>query len=500
MKKHIIVFFLVAFFSSLIYVLISADRDDRIVEILKDESKYLDISYKQGLDRFHVIAETVYISLQNDKKFVDIFANVKKDGIDKTHDKMLAYLSDEFVRLQQLGFMGLQIILPNNTSLLRMHKVDKYGDDLTSVRYSLDYVNKHKTHMHGFEEGRTSHAFREVYPIFKDGEYLGIVEVLFSSTKLQDYTMRASDIHTHFIVDKNVFDANAWDSDLVRPYKQSIEHSDYLFSNSDHMQHKRLGLSNKTIITPLRQEIDEGVKSEEAFEVYQKVGDAIKVVAFIPVKRIKDEKVVAYLVSYTESDKILEILDRYNFLVILLVVLSLLTYLVVTLIIRDKSRMLNELKYDLLTNVLNRKYFTQHLDNVVSILQRSDTNFSIVMADIDFFKNVNDTYGHQYGDVVLSEFAGILKESIRSADKVARYGGEEFILLLVTDKDNAFKVIENIRKKIKEHPFGDAKISLRASFGIAQGGKEESVAATIKRADEALYVAKENGRDQTQVC
>ena len=499
MKKNIIVFFLVTFFSFFLYLILSIDRDERISEILEDESRYLNISYKQGLDRFHVIAETVYISLQNDKKFVNIFADVEKDGIDKTHDKMLAYLSDEFGRLQQLGFMGLQVVLPNNVSLLRMHKVDKYGDDLTSARYSIDYVNNHKTHIHGFEEGRTSHAFREIYPIFKDGKYLGIIEVLFSSTKLQDYTMRASDIHTHFIVDKNVFAANAWSSDLVRPYKQSIEHKDYLFSDNDHMKHARLGISSKTIIIPLRKEIDEGVEHGKTFEVYQKVDNEIKIVTFIPVKRIKGAKVVAYLVSYTVSDKILEILNRYNFLVILLVVLSILTYLVVTLIIRDKSRMLNELKYDLLTNVLNRKYFTQHLDNVINILQKSDTDFSIVMADIDFFKNVNDTYGHQYGDVVLSEFANILKESIRSADKVARYGGEEFILLVVTDKDNAFKVIENIRTKIKEHEFGDKKIRLCASFGIAQGNKEESIEAIIKRADDALYIAKENGRDQTQV-
>ena len=499
MKKNIAVFLLILSFSSLIYLLLTLDKEERISEVLKEESKYLKISYKQGLDRFHVIAETVYVSLQNDESFIDIFAGANKNGIEKTHDALYKYLGDEFSRLQQLGVMGLQVVLPNNVSLLRMHKVDKYGDDLTSVRYSLDYVNKNKTHIHGFEEGRTSHAFREVYPMFKDGEYLGIVEVLFSSTKLQDYTKRASNIHTHFIVDKNVFESNAWNSVLIKPYKQSIEHENYLFSVNNHTQHKRLDISSRTIIKPLHEEIDAGVKKSKAFEVYTKVDNEIKIVSFVPIRRIKDTKVVAYLVSYTVSDKILVILNRYNFLSMTLFILSLFIYLAVTLMIRDKRRMLKELKYDLLTNILNRRYFTLHLEKTLKQLQKNDTDYTIVMADIDFFKRINDSYGHQYGDRVLSEFAKILKESVRSIDQVARYGGEEFILLLITDKKNAFNIVENIRNKVKEYKFGEKKIEMSASFGIAQGNKMENIEQTIKRADDALYIAKEKGRDQTQV-
>jgi diguanylate cyclase (GGDEF)-like protein len=499
MKKNITIFLFFTFLWVLFFSLITVDKNERISELLKDESKYLEISYKQGLDRFHVIAENVYTSLENDEKFINIFADVDKNGLKQTHDAMLKHLQDEFIRLQQLGVMGLQIVLPNNVSLLRMHKTDEFEDDLTAVRYSLDYVNKNKTHLHGFEEGRTSHAFRELYPMFKEGKYLGVMEVLFSSTRLQDYTMRASEIHTHFLVDKNVFEVNAWESNLVEPYQQSIEHVDYLFSLNNHMQDQRLDVSKKTIITPLRAEIDAGIASKEAFEVYKNINNNVKVVSFIPIERIKDAKVVAYLVSYTSSDRIHEILNRYNYLIVILSFLVLFAYLLSIWLIKDKNRMLDELKYDPLTKILNRKYFTVDLNEALKNFKRDDDVFTVVMADIDFFKNVNDTYGHQYGDTVLVEFAKILKDSVRSGDKVARYGGEEFILLLLTDKRHSFVVIENIRQKIKEFRFGEKNIELTASFGIAQMKNDETIHSVIKRADDALYLAKENGRNQTQV-
>lgn len=120
------------------------------------------------------------------------------------------------------------------------------------------------------------------------------------------------------------------------------------------------------------------------------------------------------------------------------------------------------------------------------------------MCDIDFFKRVNDTYGHQYGDIVLAEFANILKNSVRSEDKVARYGGEEFIILLATDEERSFVIVENIRKKVKKFTFGEQSIHLTASFGLSQLKADESIESAIKRADDALYISKESGRDQTQ--
>jgi len=497
-NKLLLLIVFLALFSGMFFLL-NSYKNSRINEILDEQSKYLELSYKQGLDRFNVISDNIYLYMQNDKEFVDILANADKNNLKLSHDKLFQHLQAEFSRLKMSGIMGLQIVLPNNISLLRMHKVDKYGDDLSTMRYILKYVNEEKVHISGFEEGRTSHAFREIYPIYNDGKYIGLIEIFFSSTKLQDYTMRASDIHTHFIVNKNVFKSNAWKSNIVEPYRESIEHKDFLFSMNDHIKHDRLESSKASIIDPLRKEIDKGVLNGEAFNLYVNTQGSAKILAFIPIKRFKDSKTVAYLVSYTTSEKLSSFLDNVKIFFFFMSLFMIVVYLIIYRLLGQKEKIIDELKYDALTNVYNRKYFMHDLEKEYKILVKREVPFCLVMVDIDFFKNVNDTYGHQYGDIVLKEFATILKDSVRSVDKVSRYGGEEFIIFLLTNEENSFNIVDNIRKKIEAFEFGIEKIKLTASFGVAECKSENTSSEIIKRADDALYDAKEKGRNRIEI-
>lgn len=496
-KSTLLIILFVIVFTG-IYLLLKTYKDNQIDGLLHEQSQSLEISYKQGLDRFNVIADNVYLSLQDDKKLIDILANTTNKNLKQKNKLLYEYLKSEFSRLKQLGIMGLQIVLPDNTSVIRLHKVDRFGDNLTQTRYALNYVNQTKMHIGGFEEGRTSHAFREIYPLYKNGEHIGSVEILFSSTMFQDYTMRALGIHTHFIVNKNVFKLNAWKSNHTEVYEQSIEHDDFFFSVNDHINHNRLDVSRRMVIVPLRQEINEGINTGEKFTVYKKLEKVVKVLSFMPVKRIKDNKTVAYLVSYTESDKIFKILNSFNMSIVILIVILFLIYFIMYRFMREKEELETELQYDGLTNVYNRKYFRYSTEKTFDSLDVKNDNFTIVMIDIDYFKSVNDNYGHQCGDTVLIELAKILKSSIRSVDKVARYGGEEFIMCLNTNEDFAFKIVENMRKEIESLEFGEEKLKITASFGIAQYKNDISIDDIISRADEALYLAKEKGRNQTQ--
>lgn len=499
-KKHALIIIIITALFSMTVALFHIDKESRIYEILHDQLRYNEATYKQGLDRFSVIADNIYLSIENDPEFLKIVASAKDGNLTQAHKRLYAYYKNEFHKLRQLEVMGLQVVTPQTRCIVRMHKEDRFGDDLSKIRYSLAYVNEYKTRLSGFEEGRTSHAFRVVYPLFLRGEYIGAMEILFSSTMLQNYSMRASNMHTHFIVNKNVFKTNAWKSNITEPYEQSIEHKGYLFSMSDHINHERLDYSNKTLITPLREEINEGIASGEEFAVYKKIDDRVRVVAFLPVKRMKDNKTVAYFLSYTDSDEIYTILKYFKIIVYTLVVLFILIYVVIYKMLKDKHVMETELQYDGLTNILNRKYFLNIVQDKFEALKTLDDEFSIVMADIDFFKKVNDTYGHQVGDIVLQEIANILKESVRSIDKVSRYGGEEFIILLYANRTNAYHIVDNIRKKIEQHSFAqEYALSITASFGIAQYELDESLDALIKRADRALYESKENGRNQVNI-
>ncbi|MBZ9689260.1 GGDEF domain-containing protein [Clostridium estertheticum] len=157
---------------------------------------------------------------------------------------------------------------------------------------------------------------------------------------------------------------------------------------------------------------------------------------------------------------------------------------------------------DELTGMYNRRYINERLQSDINDSVISNKPLCVVMADLDFFKDVNDNYGHVVGDSVLKDFAKILSTSVRSdSDWVGRYGGEEFLIVLRnTDGANAFKVIEKIRKFLQENIFDykDIKIKITASFGGYSIISEKiTIDELINEADKNLYLAKNSGRNKT---
>jgi two-component system cell cycle response regulator len=146
-----------------------------------------------------------------------------------------------------------------------------------------------------------------------------------------------------------------------------------------------------------------------------------------------------------------------------------------------------------------------HLENIVREANEHGRPISIMMLDIDHFKQVNDTYGHNVGDEVIKEFANRIINNIRPSDLAVRYGGEEFVVILNnTDMPNTQTVAERIRSQIETVPFkvstADGMINKTTSLGISVLRKEgDTVETILKRADEALYAAKHGGRNRIEV-
>jgi diguanylate cyclase (GGDEF)-like protein len=168
-----------------------------------------------------------------------------------------------------------------------------------------------------------------------------------------------------------------------------------------------------------------------------------------------------------------------------------------------RTTLLKELAVrDGLTGTYNHRYFYEKLKDEITRWKRYKRKFTLVIIDLDFFKNVNDTYGHMVGDTVLRETASFLIAQLRSVDVVARYGGEEFALILPeTDLKDAHLVLRRIFDKMKEwkirHPSTDEYIQITFSAGLAtcpEDGDDEK--ALVSHADKALYYAKESGRNQ----
>ena len=156
-------------------------------------------------------------------------------------------------------------------------------------------------------------------------------------------------------------------------------------------------------------------------------------------------------------------------------------------------------RLDGLTGLYIRRYFVERLANEIKRSKRYNTDFYIMMADLDFFKKINDTYGHLTGDKVLIEVSKIFKNCLRSVDLAARYGGEEFIFLLpAASQETVLNIAEQIRKKVKETKFteADKEFSVTVSIGIVKYENKLKTKNLIELADKALYKAKQEGRDR----
>tara|TARA_B100000700_G_scaffold74434_1_gene83131 strand:- start:1576 stop:2172 length:597 start_codon:yes stop_codon:yes gene_type:complete len=165
------------------------------------------------------------------------------------------------------------------------------------------------------------------------------------------------------------------------------------------------------------------------------------------------------------------------------------------------SRLIVRMKYlaehDQLTGLLNRRAFQSQLEYQFSLFQRYQRPFSILMLDIDYFKLINDTFGHSAGDKAIVHTARQLKQQVRQSDLVARFGGEEFIVLLADQSLTEAKLIaDKICQSLSETKWADAAASLTISIGCVEASQARDPDQLLKLADDALYQAKANGRDQ----
>lgn len=166
-------------------------------------------------------------------------------------------------------------------------------------------------------------------------------------------------------------------------------------------------------------------------------------------------------------------------------------------------------RHDPLTDLPNRRYIGSRLKELVSLSQRKGTDFALILLDLDYFKSINDKYGHEAGDSVLCEVARMLSQTLRSCDIAGRWGGEEFLVVMPeTTQEQATEVARRLMSELKavklpssshdperEH----APPILTSSLGLSTYKTGESYEETVRRADDAMYRAKAEGRDRLKV-
>ncbi|MDN3680977.1 GGDEF domain-containing protein [Vibrio tapetis subsp. quintayensis] len=197
----------------------------------------------------------------------------------------------------------------------------------------------------------------------------------------------------------------------------------------------------------------------------------------------------------------LSFLHKMVYLMIIMVVISISFAVFWILTERLIAKLHQSSVFDQLTNLYNRNGLEELREKWRKSARIKTSTMSVIIADLDHFKRVNDTFGHDYGDLVLSSFSKVLKSQCRDRDYCIRYGGEEFLVVLPdTELDRAIVVAERIRSAIEHHFSGeqDLKKHITASFGVAESNENESWESLLKKADLALYDAKNSGRNR--VC
>jgi len=219
------------------------------------------------------------------------------------------------------------------------------------------------------------------------------------------------------------------------------------------------------------------------------------ILTLLPVQNIKKE-IVAYVVQYKVSPLIKALYLNMLYTALFLTILAFLLTFIAALFLANYLQVKKAAIYDLLTGIFNRSQFNAFFEQYMAQSRRYNEPLSLIFFDIDHFKRVNDTYGHEIGDAVLKELTKLIQMSIRESDTFARWGGEEFTILLPkTSLQEAVQIAEKLRQIIQNHTFPLPQ-RITCSFGVIEVEPNADVHSALQQVDKSLYKAKATGRNK----
>ena len=296
----------------------------------------LQVSYEVFMINQTEKADVIYETTINTKGLTDIISQAwntkdisERDILRKKLHKLLKPRYDKF---KQQGLLQYHFVFPDNRSFLRVHKQNKYGDDLSKVRLDFAKVNKIHEIIRGFSQGRTAHGFRNVYPLFdKNNKYIGAMEVSYPSELLQKSLNNISEIHSHFLVNKQIFGSKMWArNDRILNYVQSVEHKDYLLALSKTHGDKDHIKNVKQRISVVKDQIEINMKKGLMFSLTSRGAiDDFKVISFVPIYQSVTYETSAWIVAYDDAPFIYPaIKDAYYIRFILFVIFAMLLFFI----------------------------------------------------------------------------------------------------------------------------------------------------------------------------
>ena len=495
-------------------------------EVRKDGQEYrhrYEVEYELILAGMSQIATLVAYHEANSRLFEQGAKALKLEGggkggqlTEKYRAQLLSYLLPSWERMTE-AFKVRQLhfhVSPGDTSFLRVHKPDNYGDDLSNVRHMIVDTLADQRPRQGFEIGRASPGLRSVSPVYSPSDatkFIGVLEAGTSFKTLADILSQLTGSSVSVLLDIERIQETQWsvsDESILESCNCYIESNTSgdraLLERMTAVMFKERPTSSVTRTEVISVDGERYSVTAFGFQDYQ----GVKLSASKPVGQVLLwRSIEAEYAALQRSTLQIALIVLVGFLIFEVVLYKGLQYVFSQLEreIRKQTRDITELNkrllslanHDGLTGLLNRRALMERFDSLYAFSLRYNHPCVVMLVDIDHFKSINDTYGHQAGDEVLREFAKVLTQGRRSVDLVGRYGGEEFIVVLSgTDLMKATEIAESIRHTVemsKLHP-NDTE-SLTCSIGVADINDASSVKQAIAFADEALYHAKGEGRN-----
>ena len=502
-KTLLVVFVLLSIIFSFSYIYTT-----QRVEDLKTQ-KYLDIAKEMRNDLELLIKEKseavllVCLTLSHDKTVIGIIHDKQY------HDLELHKLTKLLQKYSSLKNVWFQIIDANGVSVYRSWTL-KRGDDLSKIRLDIAKMIRIPTVMSTISVGKFDLSFKSMVPIYdQHNRFIGIIETIAKFNSVVE-KLRKKGYETLVVVDKHY-------KKQLRKVDMSHFIDDYYIANSK---------QNTQFLNKLQSEGIENFLNIPLYDVDKKIGYLFTVLRVDGLDRAP----MAYFILAKPLDQI-DMHDIYQTrdniiktLILIFVILLILLYIIYTVnykrfiqkqnevlesTVEEKIQELQEqsqkMRYlahhDSLTTLPNKNLFLDRLTQAIKHAKRQDKSLSVLFLDLDRFKEVNDTYGHDVGDELLKSVTSRLLSCIRDEDTISRIGGDEFTILLQnTDQISVVKVVKKIFDEMKK-PFKIFGVDIRTTFSIgisiySQDGETPDI--LLRNADTAMYKAKDNGKNSYQ--
>ncbi len=429
----------------------------------------------------------------------DRHADTDSDGVGRYRRELRTALAPVYDRLDTLRFRRLHVHFADNISFLRMYETERYGDDLSSISTTVARANRDRRFVMGFEEDESFNGYRYVEPIHTpQGRHVGSVELRIGFDTIMDDLNRLFGKEYHLALRTEPVRSGTA-PELQDSERESLRSLDYRIKSSTTVDSKlrRILFSNDQYRSweHFRSHLDRDVP----FAMRISRSGSHYVLAGIPIRNVQGQ-VAGHFLALEPNYRIGATFRNTGFM-ILLFLLGATGTIFTGIVLIERGIALEKLAArDQLTELYNRRLFIELFDHARRQQARTGETMVLLLIDLDYFKEVNDRFGHNTGDHVLRSVARRLETNVRAGDVVARWGGEEFIVLL---RDIPPMNTRPMAEKICTI-LGDREIApvgrVTASIGaVTVPPGAENLEHFVAQADERLYQAKTAGRSRA-VC